>query len=224
MKLYALKIPQAISHHQFTALFNQATKDRQAKARKFVQRDDILRSLAAGLLLCRVVLPGVGVQSDYQLFTYNEHGKPALANYPDIHFNLSHSGNLVVCAVDSFPIGIDIEEIQEVDLTIAQSFCTQDELSQLRVSKKADRLRYFYDLWTIKESYVKAIGQGLTFPLNSFSVHKGVVGEISLFPPTKEWFFHQYHIDIGYVLSICAAHGNFPRNVLWVDLRELSKA
>jgi len=48
-------------------------------------------------------------------------------------------------------------------------------------------------------------------------------GEITIFPSLEKWFFRQYSIDDGYVLSVCASHSNFPRAVLWADLRELIK-
>lgn len=219
LQIHALKIPHNISHHQLEGLYYQVTSQRQAKVKKMLKKADIIRSLTAELLLSKIALPMAGLKIDFLLFTYNEYGKPALADYPDIHFNLSHSGNLVVCAVDSSPVGIDIEEIQPIDLTIAQSFCSQEELSLL--AAKEDKLRCFYDLWTIKESYVKAIGKGLSLPLGSFSVHKNANKEITIFLSEKRWFFRQYSIDDGYVLSLCASHHRFPQNVVWAELEQL---
>jgi len=146
LQIYALRIPPDISHRQLEALFCQVTPARRVRAKKFLKQADALKSLAAELLLCRFALPKIGLQIACPLFTHNEYGKPALANYPQIHFNLSHAGNLVVCAIDKFPVGIDVEEIQPVDLAIAQSFCTQEELSWLAASNEDDRLRHFYDL------------------------------------------------------------------------------
>ena len=223
LRIYALRIPSYISDHQLEALFHQVTPERQAKARRFVKKADTLRSLTAELLLCRVALPRAGIEAAFPLFIYNQYGKPSLAHNPDIHFNLSHSGQLVVCAVDSLPVGIDVEEIQPIDIGIARNCCTQEELAWLEASKEEDRLRHFYDLWTIKESYVKAKGKGLSCPLNSLKIHKNEDGQMAIFSVSEKWFFRQYQIDNCYGLSVCASHGNFPIDVLWVDLRELTK-
>lgn len=223
LRIYALRIPSYISDHQLGALFHQVSPERQAKASRFVKKADTLRSLAAELLLCRVALPKAGIEAAFPLFTYNQYGKPGLTHNPDIHFNLSHSGQLVVCAVDSLPVGIDVEEIQPIDMSIAQNCCTQEELTWLTASKAEDRLKCFYELWTIKESYLKAKGEGLASPLDSFSIHKSAEGGITIFPTPEKCFFRQYQIDNKYQLAVCAGHDSFPAEVLWADLRELTK-
>lgn len=223
LRIYATRIPRDISNHQLTALSCQVAPERQAKIKRFVKKDDALRSIGAELLLCRVALPTVGIQAKQLTFTYNQYGKPALVNYPDIHFNLSHSGNLVVCALDRFPVGIDVEEIQPIDLSVAQNCLTKNEFAQLLANQEEDRRRYFYDLWTIKESYVKAVGTGLSLPLNSFGVEKKKSGEISIWPTTEKWYFHQYEPEAGYVIAVCASHCDFPRDLIWTELEEFKK-
>lgn len=223
LKIYALRIPADISDDYITILYSRVTPQRQAKAKRFIKKADVLRSLLAELLLYRVALPRAGIQPDCYFLNYNKYGKPSLANPLDVHFNLSHAGNIVVCAVDNFPIGIDIEEIQPLDMSVAQNCYTQDEIYRLTAKKEVDRLRYFYDLWTIKESYVKAIGKGLALPINSFSVDKEENGKISLFPLIEKWFFRQYEIDADYILSICASHDNFPTEIIWSDIEDCIK-
>lgn len=49
-----------------------------------------------------------GIDIAKQNFTYTGHGKPYLLNYPDVHFNISHSGEYVACAVADSPVGVDI--------------------------------------------------------------------------------------------------------------------
>ncbi len=219
-QIFALKLSGDISDAEFAALFYQVTPARQARVKKFSKKADALRSLTAELLLRRVAFPVAGLQVDQPVFSYNEYGKPRLADKPDVHFNLSHAGHMVVCIVDSSPVGIDVEEIQPVEAAVAKTCCTPDEFKRFTAGQKADRLRYFYDLWTIKESYVKAIGKGLAFPLTSFTVRKNQTGEITV-SPGGGWSFHQYDIEAGYVLSACAAHDNFPAAVRWADISDL---
>ncbi len=108
-------------------------------------------------------------------FRENDFGKPSLkpgiTDIP-IQFNLSHSSGLTACAVvlDS-QIGIDVENIsRKIDLKIADRFFSREESECLG---KAGDKGMFFDLWTLKESYIKAKGKGLSIPLNKFSFTLG---------------------------------------------------
>ena len=103
------------------------------------------------------------------------HGKPYLArsHCTDLHFNLSHSGDAVLCALTSGPeIGVDIEATVLSDnlLNVASHFFAPDECAALAARRGSDRAAFFYRLWTRKEAYLKARGKGLSHPLNMFSV------------------------------------------------------
>lgn len=62
---------------------------------------------------------------DQIVFQTEGNGKPVVRHIPSFHFNLSHSGDWVVCAIDDAPVGIDIEEIKPIDLAIAKRFFQQ---------------------------------------------------------------------------------------------------
>ena len=101
-------------------------------------------------------------------WAYAEHGKPFLKDYPNIHFNLSHCPKGAVCAIDSKPVGIDIERcIFKEDL--ANFVLNDNELQQ--VLSAADKSIAFTTLWTMKESYMKLTGTGLV------SNRKGLLNE-----------------------------------------------
>lgn len=107
-------------------------------------------------------------------FTHGPAGKPALAGESRLRFNMSHSGRLAAYAFTcDCEIGIDIEEMQAIpDLeSIAERFFCRTEASQL-LSLTGDRNRQesFFRCWTRKESYIKALGDGLTVPLDQFQV------------------------------------------------------
>ncbi len=89
-----------------------------------------------------------------------EAGKPYAENCP-AHFNLSHSGEFIACAVDDAPLGIDIEAVKPLDLKVARRVCTDPELEYL-APERPDALRRFYKIWTAKEAYFKARGTGIT--------------------------------------------------------------
>lgn len=91
-------------------------------------------------------------------FSYGPFGKPYFAEYPNIHFNVSHCHKGIACAVSGHPVGIDIEEIQ-YDEFVAQRVLNTDEYAEVKASSNPAGV--FTELWTKKESYLKLTGQGL---------------------------------------------------------------
>lgn len=104
------------------------------------------------------------------------HGKPALdrePNFPDIRFNLSHSGDMAVIAVTlGYEVGVDIERIEpgRADFAIAERYFSNHEISTLRSLPEADQELAFFTCWTRKEAYIKGRGGGLSIPLRDFDV------------------------------------------------------
>lgn len=104
--------------------------------------------------------------------TAGPHGKPQIASL-ECHFNLSHSHDIAVYAVSkAFLVGIDVEYLcKDIEsLAIAERWFTESEYQAI-VAAPADKQRYkFFNFWTCKEAVVKAIGKGLSLPLNQFTV------------------------------------------------------
>ena len=109
-------------------------------------------------------------------FIENRYGKPCLktgvTDIP-IRFNLSHAGGLTACAVAlDHEIGIDVEDSRrEIEMNIADRFFSRQESAYLDQAK--DKQGVFFDFWTLKESYIKAVGMGLSIPLDKFSFIMG---------------------------------------------------
>ena len=101
------------------------------------------------------------------------HGKPYLPEHP-LHFNLAHSGEYVLYAFSTTPdllLGVDIEKIQERDsLAIAERFFSAREFTELTQLPQNQQTQAFFQIWTQKEAFIKAIGQGLSYPLQQFDV------------------------------------------------------
>lgn len=111
-------------------------------------------------------------------FGYGEHGKPFVARPTGtgLTFNLSHTHGRGLCAVArNRAVGIDIERIRpEVDiLGVAGSTFSPGECAQLEALPAGDRLASFFRCWTRKEAYIKARGDGLSYPLDRFDVSLG---------------------------------------------------
>ena len=111
-------------------------------------------------------------------FATNDHGKPLISApivVPAIHFNLANTLGLVVCAVSVAHevVGVDAERTnREVEaLALADRYFSSSEAVRLRGMSTPEQSEFFFSYWTLKESYIKARGLGLTLPLGQFSFH-----------------------------------------------------
>jgi len=109
------------------------------------------------------------------IFSQTAYGCPEIQHphlAQPLRFNLSHSGNLVVCAVGfQCELGVDVEYIKNGEnlFEIAQSHFSRSEVESLsRLSGQA-QIQRFYEYWTLKEAYIKARGMGLAIPIQNFS-------------------------------------------------------
>lgn len=109
-----------------------------------------------------------------QKISFNKYKKPLLTDFPDIHFNISHSSNYVMLGFSDYPIGIDIERIlyfSKSELTnFAKIVFHKSELDLISLHNEYDAQRIFFKIWTIKESFIKSIGKGFNYNTKSFSI------------------------------------------------------
>ncbi|MFK7977232.1 MAG: 4'-phosphopantetheinyl transferase superfamily protein [Halioglobus sp.] len=108
----------------------------------------------------------------------NENGKPLLdTSAQTLHFNYSHSGDYVALAFNSAAeVGIDIEYTTRVRnfMGIAESYFSESEFAQMRAAPAAKQHALFYTIWTLKEAYLKARGEGIFAGLDNFSFELGI--------------------------------------------------
>jgi len=141
-------------------------------------RFEILRTrYIKGHYLLRTLLGMyLGVDFYNQEFHINKHGKPTLKNpqaKDSIYFNMSNSENTCICVFRQHgDIGVDIEKIQDLpDMDrIVERFFTSDEKEIFRSLPEQNRKQTFFKFWTRKESLLKAMGVGLSFPLDKVDV------------------------------------------------------
>ena len=107
------------------------------------------------------------------VFEYGPKGKPSLVGTPDLHFNVSHSSERAVFGVSRRgPLGIDIELLRDLADAddIAERFFSAPEVESYRRIPGNGRQRAFFNCWTRKEAFVKALGEGLFLSLDRFDV------------------------------------------------------
>lgn len=146
-----------------------------------------------------------------------ERGKPYLSSYPDIHFNISHSKNMAVCAIGKKALGIDVELVRPVRIPSFRRILTEGERQRIEECPKEERDREFFRIWTLKESYAKALGLGLGLDFTSVEFTIKPAGEhlwqakvrrLSPLPDVREedWKLIQTIKNVGeeeYVISFC---------------------
>lgn len=110
-------------------------------------------------------------------FVKNRYGRPeieAAEASPPIRFNLTHTDGLIACAVAlNHDVGVDVEDMERKAITpgLAERFFSGPEVEDLSHLPKPEKQNRFFDYWTLKESYIKARGMGLSIPLEQFSFH-----------------------------------------------------
>lgn len=181
------------------------------------------------LLLGRMLMRSVLSQYDQSVdpaswrFSHNNYGKPAIHSEQQrlpLFFNLSHSGGKLVLAVAGFEsIGVDIEQCSKqrrIDKISARYFSTQ-EAAELLACSEQNKLQRFYELWTLKEAYIKACGQGLAIPLQYFSYSFPSSENIAIeFDSAREddpkcWQIWQLSCGEKFKLALAAKVGESPR-------------
>lgn len=224
MEIYAIDTSKPEAEAYYELLLNRVSLEKRQKLDRFLHRVDALRGLYADVLVRWLACRQLKIPNASLRFTYNAFGKPSLLNAPAFHFNVSHSGKWVVCALDDHPLGIDIEQLRPIDFEVGRVCFSDTEYDALMRQNAESRLSYFYDLWTLKESFVKAEGQGLTLPLKSFSFELKAHSSIGFTTEgftTKYCHFKQYELDQDYKMAVCAAHDHFTQQIQQVDLAVL---
>lgn len=219
-------IADVIPLHQpakLNAYLEKISKERREKIARLQKIDAKALSAGAEMLLQKAIKECCGI-SDGLIIVKNEGGKPVLKDYPDIHFNLSHSGHYAVCALSSHPVGVDIQKIERINLKVAKRFFAEAESAWLFALPEALQEQAFGDLWSIKESYMKYTGKGFGLPLHTFTVKIGegypaeMTVAITAGNEKKNITVKKYHGPENYVLWSCSGENQFAETVEWIEL------
>ncbi|PYE48916.1 4'-phosphopantetheinyl transferase superfamily protein [Paenibacillus barcinonensis] len=169
--IQALQLPAVLPDAFWHSFLTFVSEERRAQAARFVHQADAYRSVL-GEVLTRITLSELtGVPAKELSFSRNAYGKPCLVHNPHVPFNVSHSGDwIALIAGGTAEVGVDVEKIAPIDLQIAERFFSPQENAYLAAMPADQQNHTFYRLWTLKESYIKAIGTGLSLPLDSFAI------------------------------------------------------
>ncbi len=184
--------------------------DERARSARFHFEQDRQRYSNTRGLLRMLVGAYVGLDPGKLRFTYAEKGKPELEGIAEIAFNVSHSGERALIGVTRHErIGVDVEKIRtDFDIAaIARRFFSSREQEELFSLPVAEQFQAFFQCWTLKESFIKALGEGLSHPLHQFDVSFTSGRPVSLHTrPEPEdasgWYIQRIDLDPGYAAAV----------------------
>lgn len=183
---------------------------RQAELLRLRDPADFSRSLLAELSVRLEIMQTLRVAGNDIRILRGENQKPRLENFPDFHFNISHSGGFSVCAFDTFPVGVDVEQVRPI---VVQKFAARlfSPREQAALEKEPDPQTAFFRLWTMKESVVKQRGTTLARDLKRLEISGGVFLDGKPLPCRvfSHWLARGANVLLedagGYALSLCRA-------------------
>jgi 4'-phosphopantetheinyl transferase len=185
--------------------------DERARQQSFVSPELRRRFLAARAGLRTLLGRHLDLDPRSLSFATNEFGKPLLAGHAQVHFNLSHCEERAVLAIGNAEIGIDLERERPIEhIDLAKRYFHPHEVAAITASRdEAEQRRAFFLVWTLKEAVVKALGTGLSTPLDSFEVAiGGSKPRLTVAPEgaPQAWWLHAATAD-GYCCALAAPGG-----------------
>ena len=226
VEIYGTIVDSRLDEEYFQQLLSRIDIEKQKRIKRFRKWEDGHRTLMADLLVRYLVMEKLDIPNHDIHFSTNSFNKPLLKSIDHFHFNCAHSGRWVVCAIDNAPVGIDVEKKKAVDLDIAKRFFSTEEYDTLMNQDESERGNHFFLLWTLKESYLKAIGKGLHQSLSSFTIRFYEKDKMKLYAGDEtvaDVYFKTYSIDPEYCLSVCGSSNAFTDAIVIKDIREIAE-
>jgi 4'-phosphopantetheinyl transferase len=196
IKILISKIAGKLDAWKFQDYISLLSTTEQKRILGYRRWQDAHLSLFGKLLVMQgLILYGYKKEKILEL-NYTSYHRPFFVDGPE--FNISHSGNYVICVIsDSAKIGTDIEKISEIDLNEFNSCWTDKEFKNIMANSLP--FNQFYHYWTRKEALIKADGRGMNLPLKKIDVCQG-----SAVVEDKEWFFYKVEIDSSYSCHVAS--------------------
>lgn len=193
-QFFSINVEQFNEDALFNEKMTQVSPERREKIQRQRFRKDKNLSLGAAVLIDEG-LQGYGLREKDMTYEITGNGKPVFSTCRQIHFNVSHSGEMAIAVFSDREIGCDIEKVSDREIDsleqIARRAFQTDELAWMMAQPGEEEIRKaFYRLWTHKESYLKTLGKG--------------VGEMRSLRKEDETGFHFYEKETeGYICAIC---------------------
>ncbi len=217
-----------LAPHRLAQLNRMLTPDERERAARFRFARDRLRFVAARGVLRELLARCLGCEASALRFSYGPRGKPALAGSPGngLRFNVSHSAGTALFALAlGREVGVDLEALQQntAHADIAGRFFSQHERDALDALPGAARPLAFLRCWTRKEAFIKATGDGLSFPLDRFDValderHSALLAVHDEPQATERWLLRDLPAGYGFVAALAAERRDWRLRMFNYDI------
>ncbi|MGZ4122507.1 MAG: 4'-phosphopantetheinyl transferase family protein [Tumebacillaceae bacterium] len=223
IQIYWVKIPESVDMTQLASRLDILNEEEQGVYDRYRVDFKKVEFLIGRLLLKNQLAERLQIDPQTIQFDKNQYGKLLLEDrYYDaapqkVHFNLSHTDKMIVCAFTTRgEVGIDVEYAEKNHLSVMPSVYVPHEIAHVEAQPtQADQLREFYLLWTRKEAYIKAIGTGFSLSPLTFTVPLEF-GRAELAP----WEYYTFQPEPGYMIS--SALEKQPDEEIHYHIQELS--
>lgn len=170
------KIPLDAAKYDLSACFTALDAKEQARAQRFVFEHIRQRFIMSHYALRKILGDYLALKPEAIHYEFSQRNKPFVAdaqNPNDLQFNLSHSQDFAIVGIThNVSIGVDVEYREKTldYLALAQRFFAKEEIESLLQLEPSEQRQGFFNCWTRKEAFIKAIGQGLHYSLKKFAV------------------------------------------------------
>lgn len=199
------------------------SEERINKIEKLRRADDKIRSLYSELLARYALKKEFNLAAEDIKFTMNRFYKPLLVGYENVHFNLSHSGNWIVCAVSDSPIGIDVEKLETGDNRFIEEILHRKEIEYIKQFEDNEKNTKYYTFWCLKEAYGKYMGVGLNYEYQKVSFQQSPRGWKLKSQRDNSWellYFQVKQLPGGYIVATCSP-ATFLMKIQEISYREV---
>jgi len=214
--IYIYNLDKVILDLEANLILKYFSSDEVEKLLRYKHLDDIYRTVIGRIIVIYSLLHDFNVSKDDINIKRDKFNKPYLVN-SNIFFNVSHSENLVVCIIaKDILVGVDVEKITLFSEEMKKFFMSEKEINTFG---NIDNSNFLTELWTIKESFLKAIGIGLNGSLKNAEFKEISPKILQIIYKNKEcnWWVKSYFVSKNYKLSICQNSLKFQEEIFFVD-------
>ncbi len=224
IKTYIINTRQYENETAFNTAVESVSPYRRQKIALLKNMKDKMRSLAAAIAL-NTALKEYGLEERTMEYDVGKQGKPYFRYNPDIHFSLSHSGDYAICSIGAHETGNDIELIKSGRERVAKRFFATEELDWIYETQSPREIdERIFRIWTMKESFLKVTGLGMSLPLKDFTVAVADDENVTIRQNinditycTKEYAMPETLPEYdAYKISVCSEVGTFASELVVV--------
>ncbi|NQY06729.1 MAG: 4'-phosphopantetheinyl transferase superfamily protein [Flavobacteriaceae bacterium] len=195
---------------KWDSLMNILSVDLQNEVEKYIRWEDQYNTLIGKLLVFSAYKIIKNQELKFEYYKRDENNKPFIQDSA-LNFNISHSGKTILCAISkhNIQLGIDVEEIKSIDIKGFNTIFHQNEFNRIIQANSIDS---FYKYWTRKEAYTKAIGVGITIPLDKIDTTKNMISVSE----NNKYYLKSYKMNKYYCSLAYTKEGS---KVNWIEVK-----